>query len=86
MESGVGVRTPRLAIKILAVLVESGMIYVLIGVSSASVYKHGLSRFPFSLQVTTLASIVISLVRLQLSEIPTVITLVDIQLAVRNSF
>ena len=40
MEGGIGVRTPRQAIRILALLVESGMIYILIGVSSASEFKH----------------------------------------------
>jgi len=34
MESGIGIRTPSQAIKILALLVESGMIYILIGVTS----------------------------------------------------
>jgi hypothetical protein len=35
MEGGIGIRTPRQAFKILAILVESGMIYILIGVSSS---------------------------------------------------
>jgi hypothetical protein len=48
MESGMGVRTPRGAIRILALLVDSGMIYILIGVSSTLVYKHGRSQFVFS--------------------------------------
>src|SRR5579863_5953764 len=47
IESGIGVRKPRQVIRILALLVESGMIYILIGVSSTLVYKHRLSRlFP----------------------------------------
>jgi hypothetical protein len=41
MKSGMGVRTPTQTVRILGLLVESGMIYILIGVSSASVYKHG---------------------------------------------
>jgi hypothetical protein len=36
MEGGIDIRTPRQALRILAILVESGMIYILIGVSSAS--------------------------------------------------
>ena len=52
MESGIGIRTPSQAIRILALLVKSGMIHILIGVSSALVYKHRLSDcchdfFPF---------------------------------------
>jgi len=34
VESGIGIRTPRQAFRILAILVESGMIYILIGVMS----------------------------------------------------
>jgi hypothetical protein len=45
VEGGIGIRTPRQAMKILAVLVESGVIYILIGVSSALVFKHGLSSY-----------------------------------------
>jgi hypothetical protein len=41
MRSGMGVRIPTQTVRILGLLVESGMIYILIGVSSASVYKHG---------------------------------------------
>jgi hypothetical protein len=41
MKSGMGVRTPTQTVRILGLLVESGMIYILIGVSSASVYKLG---------------------------------------------
>jgi hypothetical protein len=46
-ESGIGVRTPTQGIKILVLLVESGMIYILIGVSYSLVYKHGSSQFFF---------------------------------------
>jgi hypothetical protein len=35
IESGIGIRTPRQVIRILAILVESGIIYILIGVSPA---------------------------------------------------
>ena len=35
MTDGVGIRTPTLAIRILALVVESGMLYIFIGVSSA---------------------------------------------------
>ena len=45
MESGTSIRTSAKAIRILALLVESGMIYILIGVSSALGYKHGMSHF-----------------------------------------
>jgi hypothetical protein len=34
MESGIDVRTPRQTTRILVILVESGMIYILIGVRS----------------------------------------------------
>ena len=47
MESGIGIRTPTQAIRILALLIESGVIYILIGVSSALVYKHGFSYHVF---------------------------------------
>jgi hypothetical protein len=48
MDSGIGIRTPRQAIRILALLVESGMIYILISVSFALVYNYGLSQSFFS--------------------------------------
>jgi len=47
MESGIGIRTPTQAIRILALLIESGVIYILIGVSSALVHKHGFSYLVF---------------------------------------
>ena len=47
MESGIGIRTPTQAIRILALLIESGVIYILIGVSSALVYKLVFSHFFF---------------------------------------
>jgi hypothetical protein len=84
MESGMGVRTPRGAIRILALLVDSGMIYILIGVSSTLVYKHGLSQI-FFLQVTILVSIV-SFLSTGLPEISTVFLRLGTQLSVRNSF
>jgi hypothetical protein len=40
MESGIGLRTPTQAIRILALLIESGMIYILISVSSILVYTY----------------------------------------------
>jgi hypothetical protein len=80
MESGMGVRTPRGAIRILALLVESGMIYILIGVSSALMYKHSLSQL-FFLQVTSLASMIGFL-----GDISSVIYRLGTQLSVRNSF
>jgi hypothetical protein len=46
-ENGVGIRTPRQAIRILAVLVESGMIYILIGVSSSWCSCEGCHDFSF---------------------------------------
>jgi hypothetical protein len=79
-----GVRTPTGAIRILALLVDSGMIYILIGVSSTLVYKHGLSQL-FFLQVTILVSIVCFL-STGLSEISTVFLRLGTQLSVRNSF
>jgi len=41
MTSETGGQMPAQAMRILALLVESGMLYILIGVSSASVYPHG---------------------------------------------
>jgi len=40
MTSGVGIRTPTLGIRILGLVVESGMLYIFIGVSSACLV-HG---------------------------------------------
>jgi hypothetical membrane protein len=85
MESGIGIRTPKQAIRILALLVESGMIYILIGVSFALVYDHGLSQFLFYLKVTSLALIVIS-TRFGLTMPKNLSIIVGIQLVVRNSF
>ena len=85
MESGTGIRTPTQAIKILALLIESGAIYILIGVSSALAYKHGLSRSLFSLQIATLVTITIC-IHFGLGGISDVFLPVGIQLAVRNSF
>ena len=45
MESGIGIQTPRQAIGMLSVLVESGAIYILISVSSFLVSTHGLLIF-----------------------------------------
>lgn len=48
--SGVGIRTPTQAIRILGLVVESGMLYILVGVSSACLVhgrKHGSSRVIF---------------------------------------
>src|ERR1700752_4696097 len=84
VESGIGVRTPRQAIKILALLVESGVIYILIGVSSVVVYRPGLSRTSFSPQVTSLTSIVV-FVDLRLVNMATLFLRVGVQLVVRNS-
>jgi hypothetical protein len=85
MESGIGIRTPRQAIRILALLVESGMIYILIGVSSTLVYNHGLSQFLFSLQVMSVAILAISM-RFGLTMVLSLSMIVGIQLVVRNSF
>jgi hypothetical protein len=85
MEDGIGIRTPRQAIRILAVLVESGMIYILIGVSYASVHTQGLSRFLFSLQVMSLASIFIFL-HFGLGNLSYTFLPVSTQLVVRGSF
>ena len=84
MESGIGIRTPTQAIKILALLIESGAIYILIGVSSTLAYKHGLSRPLFSLQFSSLVTIAI---RFQsgISVIGDVSMPVGIQLAVRTA-
>jgi hypothetical protein len=79
-----GVRTPRGASRILALLVESGMIYILIGVSSALVYKHSLSQL-FFLQVTTLASM-IGFLGTSLSDISSVICRLGTQLSVGHNF
>ena len=49
MKSGTGTQTPTRAVRILAILVESGVFYILIGVSSALVsQKHESSPGPFS--------------------------------------
>ena len=59
MTSGVGIQTPTRGIRILALVVESGMLYIFIGVSSACLvhgYKHGSSRDFFSRQVGALVS------------------------------
>jgi hypothetical protein len=85
MESGVGVPAHGQVTRILALLVESGMVYILIGVSPALKFKHGLSRFHLSHKVTSVISIIIS-VRFKLEDISTAFTLVSIQLTVRNSF
>jgi hypothetical protein len=82
VESRIGIQTPRKAIKILALLVESGVVYILIGVSSAFVYKHELSWISFSSQIMSLASMA-SFIGGPTS---TVIYLVAIHLAVRDSF
>jgi len=85
MESGIGVPTPGQVTRILALLVESGMVYILIGVSSSLEFKYGLSRFHLSLKVTSVISIIISL-RFGLDDISTAFTLVSMQLTVRNNF
>jgi hypothetical protein len=88
MTSGIGVRTPTQAVRILALLVESGLLYILIGVSSALEHKHGLSlarvaSVSFSLQVTALASFVI---RLPFGTLGDVFMPVAVQFVVRNIF
>jgi hypothetical protein len=85
MESGIGIRTPRQAIRILALLVESGMIYILISVSFALVYNHRLSQFLFSLQGTIMTLVAIS-TRVGLGVVLQLSTAVGIQLVVRISF
>ena len=88
MESGLGVRTPRQGIRILGLLVESGVIYILIliGVSSALVYEHRFSLF-LLLQVTALASI--PMIQDRMSDDLGLIFMrfwpVGVQLTVRNS-
>jgi hypothetical protein len=69
----------------LALLIESGAIYILIGVSFALAYKHGLSRSLFSLQIASLVTITIC-IHFGLTGIAEVFTPVGIQLAVRNTF
>ena len=86
MTSGVGIRTPPRVIRILALIVESGMLYIFIGVSSACLVhgrKHGPSRVFFSRQVVTLVSPFIHLPFWTLSNI---FALLTSQLAVRNHF
>ena len=56
--NGDGIRTPTRAVRILGLVVESGMLYILIGVSSACLvhgHKHQSSRFFFR-QVVALVS------------------------------
>jgi hypothetical protein len=84
MASGISVRFSTQTIRILALLVESGVIYILIGVSSAFLYKHGLSRL-LSVQVTVLASLVFFL-RFGLQSLSDIFMPVGIQLVVRNTF
>jgi hypothetical membrane protein len=85
IESGIGIQTSRQAIRILALLVKSGMVYILIGVSFALVYNHRLSQFLFFLQVTSVALIVLSM-HFRLSMVLSLSMIVGIQLAVHNSF
>jgi hypothetical protein len=88
MTSEIGARYPSQAIRILALMVESGMLYILIGVSSALV--HYLARIntsslfvSFALQVTALASLVI---RLPFGTLGDIFMPVAVQLVVRNNF
>ena len=53
MEGGIGIRTPRQAIRILAVLVESGVIYILMGVSSARCRCKGCHDLTFLLRTSS---------------------------------
>ena len=86
MTSGVGIRTPTRGIRILALVVESGMLYIFIGVSPACLvhgHKYRPSHVFFSRQVVNLVSIFIHLPFGTLSKI--VMPLAS-QLAVRNHF
>jgi hypothetical protein len=88
MQSSIGARTPRQTIRILALLVESGVLYILIGVSSALVpHKHESSRILWflSLQIMTLASPFIS-GRLPSGALGDIFMPVAVQLAVCNRF
>ena len=88
MKSGIGVRTPTQAARILALLVESGVLYILIGVSFALVlHKHESSQILvfFSLQVMTLVSALIS-GRMPIGVLGDILMPVAVQLAVRNCF
>jgi hypothetical protein len=85
MVSGVGARNPTHAIRILTLVVESGVLYVLIGVSSASVpHTHRTSWTFFSLQVVTLATVFIPNI-LPYGALGDIFMPVSVQLAVRNS-
>ena len=84
MTSGDGIRTPTQAIKILGLVVESGLLYIFIGVSSDCLvheHKHGSSRFCSSRQIVALVSPFINLPFGTLSDIFLPSTG---QLAVRN--
>ena len=86
MTNGDGIRTPTRAIRILGLVVESGLLYIFIGVSSAYLvhgHKHQSSRFFFFRQVVALVSPFIDLPSGTLSEIFLPLTG---QLAVRNHF
>jgi hypothetical protein len=84
MDHGIGIRNPSQAIRILALLIESGMIYILIGVSLALVCNQGLYQFGFSLQVTSMVLMGISM-RFGLDMVFGLSKVVGIQLAVRIS-
>jgi hypothetical protein len=78
-----GIRTPRQAIKILALLVESGLIYILISVSSAFIQNPGCHNF--FLQVTSSVTLFISTFLL-ISEFASVFLLVAAEVVVYNIF
>ena len=84
MTSGEGIRTPTQAIKILGLVVESGMLYIFIGVSSSCLvhgHKHGSSRLFFSRQVVALIS---PIIHLPFGTLGDIFMPVTVQLAVRN--
>jgi len=88
MTSGVGIRTPTLAIKILALVVESGVLYIFIGVSPACLvhgHKHGSSRVFLSRQVAVLVSTFINLPS-DSGTLSNIFGSVTVHLAVRNHF
>ena len=84
--SGIGIRTPPRVIRILALVVESGMLYIFIGVSSACLvlhhgHTHEPSRVFFSRQVVTLVS---PFIHLPFGTLSNIFALLTSQLAVRN--
>jgi hypothetical protein len=87
MECGTGVRTPTRGIRILAILIESGMIYILIGVSFALAYKCIVTTYFSNPQVTVFTAVaVLFFLHLNHGALSNVFIPVCTQLVVRSIF